>query len=99
MTALAETSNPTLKANLILPILSGNTPPHSNVLQLIPMILMLMAYLFHAAANTWTQVFSIDHTNRFIDWTFTGLIVLASVIVVLGSGAENLSRKNIRVQE
>jgi CAAX protease family protein len=60
---------------------------------------VLMAYLFHAAANTWTQVFSIDHTNRLIDWTFTGLIVLAAVIVVLVAGAENLSRTKMRLQE
>jgi membrane protease YdiL (CAAX protease family) len=51
---------------------------------------VLLAYLFHAAANTWTQVFSIDHTNHFIDWTLTGLIVLAAVIVVIATGTENL---------
>jgi CAAX protease family protein len=60
---------------------------------------VLMAYLFHAAANTGTQVFSIDHTNPLIDWTFTGLIVLVAVIVVLVTGTENLSRKRMRVQE
>ena len=60
---------------------------------------MLLAYLLHAAANTWTQVFSIDHRNHAIDWTFTGLIVLAAVVVVLATGIENLLRKSMRIQE
>jgi CAAX protease family protein len=60
---------------------------------------VLMAYLFHASANTWTQVFSIDHTNHLIDWIFTGLFVLAAVIVVLATGKENLSKTRIRIQE
>jgi uncharacterized protein len=60
---------------------------------------VLMAYLFHAAANTWSQVFSIDHANPLVGWSMTGLLVLAAVAVVLTSGAENLSRKTTRIQE
>lgn len=60
---------------------------------------VLMAYLFHASANTWTQVFSIDHTNHLIDWIFTGLFVLAAIIVVLTNGKENLSQTRVRLQE
>ena len=60
---------------------------------------VLIAYLFHAAANTWTQVFSIDHSNRFVDWTLTGLIVFTAIIVIALAGAENLSRKSVRIQE
>ena len=60
---------------------------------------VLMAYLFHAAANTWSQVFSIDHANPLVGWIMAGLLVLAAVMVVLTSGAENLSRKTIRIQE
>ena len=37
---------------------------------------VLMAYLFHAAANTWSQVFSIDHANPLVGWILTGLLVL-----------------------
>ena len=60
---------------------------------------VLMAYLFHAAANTWSQVFSIDHANPLMGWIMAGLLVLVAVAVVLISGAENLSHKAIRIQE
>lgn len=60
---------------------------------------VLMAYLFHAAANTWSQVFPIDHGGPLIGKISIALIVLAAVIVVLMNGAENLSRKNMRVQQ
>lgn len=60
---------------------------------------VLLAYLFHASANTWSQVFSVDHSNRFVDWSVTGLLVLLAVSVVLTAGAENLSTKNTRIQE
>lgn len=60
---------------------------------------VLLAYLFHASANTWTVIFSIDHSNRIMDWTFTGLIALTVVIVAIVSGAKNLSRNNPRIQE
>jgi uncharacterized protein len=60
---------------------------------------VLMAYLFHAAANTWTRVFSIDHGNATVGWILCGLIVLIAVIVVITSGAENLSRHGARIQE
>jgi membrane protease YdiL (CAAX protease family) len=60
---------------------------------------VLMAYLFHAAANTWTQVFSIDHANGSLNWFVAGLILLAAMSVIVVSGAENLSRKNHRITE
>jgi membrane protease YdiL (CAAX protease family) len=60
---------------------------------------VLLAYLFHAAANTWTQVFSIDHANQTVNWILTAVMVLVAVVVVLAAGAENLSRERIRIQE
>jgi membrane protease YdiL (CAAX protease family) len=60
---------------------------------------VLLAYLFHGAANTWSQVFSMDHANPLVGWILTGLLVLAAVTVIVHSGAENLSRTAIRIQE
>ena len=61
---------------------------------------VLMAYLFHGAANTWTQVFAIDHNgSAIVGWTMTALITLAAMIVVATSGAENLSRSGKRIQD
>ncbi|HSL30797.1 MAG TPA: type II CAAX endopeptidase family protein [Anaerolineales bacterium] len=60
---------------------------------------VLLAYLLHGAANTWSQIFSIDHANPLIGWILTGLLFLAAVAVVAASGAENLSRKTARIQE
>lgn len=60
---------------------------------------VLLAYLFHASANTWTRVFSIDHANPTLRWVTTGLLIAAAIVVVIAAGPENLSRKYIRVQE
>jgi uncharacterized protein len=60
---------------------------------------VLLAYLFHAAANTWSQVFSIDHANQSLNWIVAGLLVVAAVIVIVITGAENLSRRTDRIQE
>ena len=60
---------------------------------------VFLAYLFHASANTWTQVFSVDKGNPFIDWTMTALLVLLAVGVTLLAGAGNLSRSDERIQE
>ena len=60
---------------------------------------VLMAYLLHAAANTWSQVFSIDHANPLVGWLLTGVLVLAALIIVTLTGAENLSRSTSRIQE
>jgi membrane protease YdiL (CAAX protease family) len=60
---------------------------------------VLLAYLLHASANTWSVVFSIDHTNNVIGWIMTGLLTLAAILVVIFTGAENLSRKTTRLQE
>lgn len=60
---------------------------------------VLLAYLFHAAANTWSQVFSIDHANQSLNWIITGVLVLSAVIVVAVTGTEHLSRTTDRIQE
>lgn len=60
---------------------------------------VLLAYLFHGAANTWSQVFSIDHANPWVGWIMAGLLVLAAVMVVAATGTEDLSRTKDRIQE
>jgi membrane protease YdiL (CAAX protease family) len=60
---------------------------------------VLLAYIFHASMNTWTEFFAIDAGNAFQGWILTGVIVALAVIVLIFSGAENLSRTNTRVQE
>ncbi len=60
---------------------------------------VLMAYLLHASANTWSEVFSIDHANASLNWIGMGLLVVVAMIVVLTNGAEHLSRKKTRIQE
>jgi membrane protease YdiL (CAAX protease family) len=60
---------------------------------------VLLAYILHAAMNTWTELFSIDAANHFQGWILTGVSVALAVIVLIFSGAENLSRTNIRIQE
>jgi bacteriorhodopsin len=60
---------------------------------------VFLAYLFHASTNAWSQVFSVDHSIRYIDWLVTVLLFILAVVVVLSAGAENLSRKNMRIQE
>lgn len=60
---------------------------------------VLLAYIFHASMNTWTELFSIDAGNAFQNWILTGVIGALAVIVLIFSGAENLSRKNQRIQE
>ncbi|MBL8102163.1 MAG: CPBP family intramembrane metalloprotease [Anaerolineales bacterium] len=60
---------------------------------------VLLAYLLHAAMNTWTSFFAIDSTNQFQGWILTGVFVVLAAIVIIISGAENLSRTNARIQE
>jgi membrane protease YdiL (CAAX protease family) len=61
---------------------------------------VLLAYLMHAAFNTWTNVFSIQtSTNHFQDWMMTAVMVFVAAIVVATSGAKDLSRTNSRIQE
>ncbi|HJR81945.1 MAG TPA: CPBP family intramembrane glutamic endopeptidase [Anaerolineales bacterium] len=62
---------------------------------------LLMAFLLHASSNTWTQIFSInsDATNHFLAWMMTGVLVLLAILVTVMSGAENLSRSHVRIQE
>jgi membrane protease YdiL (CAAX protease family) len=60
---------------------------------------VLLAYLMHAAMNTWTEFFAIDAANQIQAWTMNAVLVLLAVIVVIASGAEHLSRTNARIQE
>jgi membrane protease YdiL (CAAX protease family) len=61
---------------------------------------VLLAYLFHAATNTWTRVFAIDHaTNPHISQILTGITTLLAILIIVTMGAENLSRKTKRIQE
>lgn len=61
---------------------------------------VLLAYLFHAATNTWTRVFAIDHSvNPHVSQAMTGITTLLAIIIVVTMGAENLSRKTVRIQE
>jgi uncharacterized protein len=60
---------------------------------------VLMAYLLHASANTWTRVFPIDHANALMNWIVTALLIFVVVLVVFVSGADNLSKRNTRIQE
>ena len=60
---------------------------------------VLLAYLFHAAGNTWTRIFSIDPSYHFQDWVVASIFAILAVIVLATSGAEHLSRTNMRIQE
>lgn len=60
---------------------------------------VLLAYILHAAMNTWTSFFAIASANQFQGWILTGVIVALAVVVVIVSGVENLSRTNTRIQE
>lgn len=60
---------------------------------------VLLAYLLHAAGNTWTRIFSIDPSNHFQDWMMTLVFAILAAIVVAVSGAENLSRTKSRITE
>ena len=60
---------------------------------------LLLAYIFHASANTWTQIFSIDQGYHFQDWMMTVIFVTLAVLVTVVFGAENLSRTNARIQD
>lgn len=60
---------------------------------------VLLAYILHASMNTWTEFFAIDAGNAFQGWILTGVIVALAVVVLIFSGAQNLSRTNTRIQE
>jgi membrane protease YdiL (CAAX protease family) len=60
---------------------------------------VLLAYLFHGAANTWTRIFSIDHADPRVGWIVDALLVLLALIVIVYEGRENLSRTGNRIQE
>jgi uncharacterized protein len=61
---------------------------------------VLLAYLFHAATNTWTRVFAVDHSvDPNVSQVLTGITTLLAIIIVVTMGAENLSSKMVRIQE
>lgn len=60
---------------------------------------VLLAYMLHAAGNTWTRIFSIDPSYHFQDWMITVVTVILAIVVTAVSGVENLSRTNTRIQE
>jgi membrane protease YdiL (CAAX protease family) len=60
---------------------------------------VLFAYLFHAASNTWPGIFASADSDGSIFWTQAIVLVIAAVIVVISTGAENLSRTTARAQE
>jgi membrane protease YdiL (CAAX protease family) len=60
---------------------------------------VLLAYLLHASANTWTQVFSIEQSNLLQGWILAGLMVALAAVVVWREGKEHLSRSGSRIQE
>jgi len=60
---------------------------------------VLLAYLFHAAQNTWSQIIAVDHANSFVNWAGALIVVGLAVIVIVTNGAENLSRTATRIQE
>jgi membrane protease YdiL (CAAX protease family) len=60
---------------------------------------VLLAYLMHAAFNTWTAFFSIDAANHFQNWMLNVVFLVLAVIVVIASGPQHLSRTNTRIQE
>jgi len=60
---------------------------------------VLLAYLLHGAANTWTRIFAISHNaNPLVSGTMTGLTLLVAVLLVITFGTENLSRNQKRIQ-
>ena len=59
---------------------------------------VLLAYLLHGAANTWTRIFPIDQAPAHIGWWLTVFICATAVLLVLIFGAHNLSRNGQRIQ-
>jgi membrane protease YdiL (CAAX protease family) len=54
---------------------------------------VLLATLLHAATNTWSQIFPLDHGNALIVWLMTALTVLTALIVVAIYGSARLMRR------
>ena len=60
---------------------------------------VLLAYLLHGSANTWTRIFAVDHNaDPLVSGFMIGLPLLVAVILVVTFGAENLSRNQKRIQ-
>jgi membrane protease YdiL (CAAX protease family) len=47
---------------------------------------LLLACLIHASANTWTQVFPIDHAAPLVGWLLSANTALAALLVILAYG-------------
>lgn len=60
---------------------------------------VLLAYLLHGAANTWTRIFAISQiANPLVSGAMTIMTVLIALTLVLFFGAENLSKNQKRIQ-
>ena len=59
---------------------------------------VLLAYLLHGAANTWTRVLPIDHAPAHIGWWLTAFICTTAVCLVAIFGAQHLKRNGQRIQ-
>jgi len=60
---------------------------------------VLLAYLFHAAQNTWSWIIAVDHASSLVNWSGAWILLVLAIIVVITNGAENLSRITTRIQE
>ena len=56
---------------------------------------LLLVYMFHAAFNTWTQVFQVEAPGTWLSWLRAGSICVAAVIIVMVYGPAQLRRKSI----
>lgn len=59
---------------------------------------VLLAYLLHGAANTWTRIFPIDQAPAHIGWWLTTFICVTAVFLVGIFGAQHLKRNGQRIQ-
>jgi hypothetical protein len=53
---------------------------------------VLIAYIFHAAVNTWPDLFHSATADGVLDWFTAGLFALAALIVLVRFGPANLKR-------
>lgn len=60
---------------------------------------VLLACLFHAATNTWSELFAARTTDGSLMWLQTALFCAAALAVVLIFGATNLARNLERVRQ
>lgn len=56
---------------------------------------VLPAILYHAAVNTWTQVFAIDHAGPLVFWAGAALSLLIAAAIVAFFGPARLGREKV----